>query len=70
MASARIIPPLLSLLVGLVISGIAWGLVRSRRQVVNDALMGTRDNLLLGFLILAAFILGACVTYFLLSISF
>jgi hypothetical protein len=48
---------------------VVWGLVQSQRQETDDALMGTRDNLLLGLLVLAAFILGACLTYFLLSIG-
>jgi ABC-type amino acid transport system permease subunit len=65
MQSARAVPLLLSILVGLVVSLIAWGLVRYLRTGPNDRPMETRDDLLVGLLILAAFIMGACVTYFL-----
>jgi hypothetical protein len=70
MTSVRVIPLLLSLLVGLLLGLIAWGLWRATSHESGGALMGTRDDLLLGLLLLAGFAIGVFLTYILLSISF
>jgi nitrate reductase gamma subunit len=69
MASARAIPALVSILIGLVVTLVGWGLLRARAHEPNDGQVGMRDDLLLWLLMLAAFILGACLTYFLLNIG-
>ena len=58
---------LLSLLVGLMIGLVAWGFVRSRRHMGNEALLRSPDGLLLGLLVLAAFAIGVFLTYLLLT---
>jgi nitrate reductase gamma subunit len=70
MSFAHTVPILLGIMVGLLIMLVAWGLLRSQRPEMNLALIGTRDDMLVWLLILAAFILGASVAYFLLSMSF
>jgi len=70
MASARSVPMLLVVLVGSLIVLLGWGVIRLRSQQGDDALMRTRDDLLWGLLILAAFILGSFMTYVLLRIGF
>jgi len=67
MSYTHAIPLLLSVLVGLVLGLVALGLLRYRSQASDDSLMGTRNDLLLGLLVLAAFALGAFVTYILIG---
>jgi len=67
MSPVHKIPMLLSVLVGLLLSLIVWGVLRARRHEAGGSLMGTWDNLLLGLLVLAGFGLGAFLTYLLLS---
>jgi hypothetical protein len=68
MSSVHMIPLLLSLLVGLLLGLIAWGLWQTAKQKSGVALMGTRDDLLLGLLLLAGFAMGVFMTYVLLSL--
>jgi hypothetical protein len=68
MSFVHMIPLLLSLLVGLLLGLIAWGLWRAAKQKSGIALMGTRDDLLLGLLVLAGFAMGVFMTYVLLSL--
>jgi len=70
MSSQNAIPILLSVLVGAVLGLVVWGLRRSRRHVVGDSVMGTRDDVLLGLLMLAAFALGVFLTYVLIGFNF
>lgn len=70
MSSVHAVPLLLSALVGLLLGLVAWGFLRTRGHQVGDALIGARDDVLLGLLVLAAFALGAFLTYVLLNISF
>lgn len=70
MSSLRMMPLLLSFLVGLLLGLIAWGLWRASRHEGGGALMGTRDDLLLGLLLLAGFAMGVFMTYVLLRIRF
>ena len=58
MLSAGATPMLLSLLVGLLIGLLGWGVARQRLPRHTGNLMEPRDDLLLGFLVLAAFSLG------------
>lgn len=68
MSSVHIVPLLLSLLVGLLLGLIAWGLWQAAKQGSGVTLMGTRDGLLLGLLLLAGFAMGVFMTYVLLSL--
>ncbi len=70
MASVPVIPVLLSLLVGLVLGLVTWGVVRSRSHMLGDARLGARGDILLGLLVLAAFALGVFLTYALMGFSF
>ena len=70
MSSQNAIPILLSVLVGAVLGLVVWGLRRSRRHVVGDAVMVTRDDALLGLLVLVAFALGVFLTYVLIGFNF
>lgn len=67
MSFAHTVPILLGILIGLLVGLVTGGLVRSRGQTGDVLTMGMRDDMLLWLLILAAFILGASVSYFLLS---
>ena len=70
MSSQNAIPILLSVLVGAVLSLVVWGLRRSRSHVVGDSVMETRDDVLVGLLVLAAFALGVFLTYVLIGFNF
>lgn len=70
MSSLHKIPVLLSILVGLVLGLVVWGLLRTRRHEPGSTLMGTWDGLLLGLLVLASITLGAFLTYLLFSTNF
>jgi hypothetical protein len=70
MSSPHAIPILLSVLVGAVLVLSVWGLQRSRSHVAGDSVMGTRGDVLLGLLVLAAFALGIFLTYVLIGFSF
>ncbi len=66
MISPHLALVLLSLMVGLLLGVMTWSQVRSRRHNASDG-PETRDDLLVAFLVLAAFGLGAFVTYVLLD---
>lgn len=67
MQSEQVIPFLLIFLVGLLLSFIGWGFWRSyRSQKPGGITSGTRDEILLGLLVLAAFSLGIFFAYALL----
>jgi hypothetical protein len=70
MSSPHAIPILLSILVGAVLGLVVWGLQRTRSHVVGDSVMGTRGDVLLGLLVLAAFALGVFLTYVLTGFNF
>ena len=59
-------PLLLSLLVGLTLGLAVWGLVRGQDREAGIVWSQTPDGLLIGLLALAAFAMGAFVTYVLL----
>jgi cytochrome c biogenesis factor len=64
------LPILLCVLVGAVLGLVVWGLQRSRSQAAGDSAMGTRGDLLLGLIVLAAFALGVFLTYVLIGFNF
>jgi hypothetical protein len=68
MQFARVIPLLLIILVSLVLGLVAWGFWRTRGQEVDGAPMAPRDDVLLGFLVLAALALVIFLTYALLGL--
>jgi|GEM_PF-930673 len=69
MLSAGATPMLLSLLVGLLIGLLGWGVARQRLPRHTGNLMEPRDDLLLGLLVLAAFSLGVFLTYLLITMA-
>ena len=62
-------PLLLSLLVGLTLGLTAWGLVRGQDHKTGTVWSQAPDGLLIGLLALAAFAIGAFVTYMLLIVA-
>jgi len=70
MLSVQVVPLLLGVLVGLLLSLVAWGFFRSRRHKMSDALMEARGDVLVGFLVLAAFALGVFLIYILIGPGF
>ena len=70
MSYRHAIPILLGILVAAVLSLVVWGLQRSRSHVVGDTVMGTRGDVLLGLVVLAAFALGIFLTYVLIGFNF
>jgi hypothetical protein len=69
MPSLHAVPVLLSVLVGLLLGLVGWGFWRARGHEANDDLMGRRDDVLLGLLVLAAFALGVFLAYTLLNLN-
>ncbi len=61
------IPFLLSLIVVVLLGLVTFGLFRARAQTTVSALIDTRDDLLLGLLVLAAFASGVFATLVLLA---
>jgi hypothetical protein len=68
MLSMQAIPLLLSMLVGLALGLVAFGLLRSRHQEQGDVLMGTHSDVLLALLVLGVFALGVFLTYVLIGL--
>ncbi len=69
MLSSHATPLLLSVLVGLLLGLVGWDVARGRLSREEAGTMDTRDGLLLGLLVLAAFTLGAFLTYLLLTFA-
>jgi hypothetical protein len=69
MLSVGATPMLLSLLVGLLIGFLGWGVARQRLPPRSGRLMEQRDDLLVGLLVLAAFSLGVFLTYLLITMA-
>lgn len=72
MSSMHAVPLLLSVLVGLLLCLVAWGLWQVHGHGGGDAALGTHGggDVLLWFLVLAAFALGVFLTYVLISVNF
>ena len=62
-----VIPLLLISLVALLFGLVAWGFWRTRGQEINGIPMASRDDVLLGFLVLAAVALVIFLVYALLG---
>jgi hypothetical protein len=62
-------PLMLSLLVGVTLGLAAWGLVRGHDREAGIVGFQKSDRLLIGLLALAAFAIGAFVTYVLLIVA-
>jgi nitrate reductase gamma subunit len=62
-----VIPILLGVLIGLVLALVTWGLWRSQNQRADNLLIGTRGDVLVWLLILAALTLGIFITYILMG---
>ena len=63
------IPVLLAILVGLLFGLLAWGFLRVRSHKAGEALVGVRDDVLTGLLVLAAFALGVFLTYMVIAVG-
>ncbi len=68
MQFVRVIPLILILLVALLLGLVAWGFWRARGQEINGISMTSRDDVLLGFLVLAAVALAIFLVYALLGL--
>ena len=64
MPSVFAAPLLLSVMIGLIVALLLWGLVRVRGRQGGDAALETHDELIIGFIVLAAFVLGVFLAYF------
>ncbi len=68
MQFVQVIPLLLVLLVALVLGLVAWGFWRTRGQEIGGAPISSRDDVLLGFLMLAVMALAIFLVYALLGL--
>ncbi len=68
MQLVRLIPLILILLIALLLGLVVWGFWRTRGQEIDDNLMTSRDDVLLGFLVLAAVALAIFLVYALLGL--
>jgi hypothetical protein len=69
MLSGHAILLLLTILVGLLIGLMMWGVYRARIRKADSVMPGSRDDVLLGLMILAAFSLGIFLTYALVGLT-
>jgi Flp pilus assembly protein CpaB len=68
MQFVRVIPLLLIMLVAFLLGLVAWGFWRARGEEISDMPMTSRDDVLLGFLVLAAVALVIFLAYALLGL--
>ena len=68
MQFVQVIPLLLIVLVALMLGLVAWGFWRARGQEIDVIPMTSRDDVLLGFLVLAAVALAIFLIYALLGL--
>jgi energy-coupling factor transporter transmembrane protein EcfT len=68
MQFVRVVPLLLTMLVAFLLGLVAWGFWRARGEEINDMPMTPRDDVLLGFLVLAAVALVIFLAYALLGL--
>ncbi len=72
MSPVSFIPLLLAILIGLLFSVVTWGtvrLVRLRRRTADDVPITQDDNVLVGLLIVAAFLLGMFFVFAFLGVA-
>jgi len=60
------IPLLLGIVVGVLLSVIAWSVIKARRQTTDDTTVDLQEQVLLWLLLVAVFGAGVFITYFLL----
>ena len=63
------VPVLLAILVGLLFALLAWGYLQLQSRRAGEALVGVRDDMLTGLLVLAAFALGIFLAYILIVVG-
>jgi uncharacterized membrane protein len=63
------IPLLLLILVGLMLSLVAWGVLRLRQRAVDDALPETDNLILVGLLVLGVLAFAVFLAYLMLGIG-
>lgn len=68
MVVEQAIPLLIGIVVGLLLSVIAWNVIRARRQTTGDTTVDLQAQLLLGLLLVAVFSAGVFITYLLLRL--
>lgn len=68
MSCASAVPVLMFMVTGLLLGLMGWGILRAWRNTDLDAFMETRDDILMGLLALAAFALGAFLTFLLVGL--
>ncbi len=68
MQLVRLIPLILILLIALLLGLVVWGFWRARGQGIDDNPITSRDDVLLGFLVLAAVALAIFLVYALLGL--
>ncbi len=61
-------PLLVGIVVGLLLSVIAWSVIKARRQTTVDTTVDLQAQLLLGLLLVAVFSAGVFITYLLLRL--
>ncbi len=59
-------PLLVGIMVGMLLSVVAWSVIQTRRQTSNDTTVGLQDRVLLLLLLIAVFGAGVFITYLLL----
>ncbi len=67
MPYAETVPFLLGVLITLLVGLLVWGLFRARARTSSNPPMGSRDDVFVGLLVLAAFAFGAFLTFILVS---
>lgn len=68
MSIVQIVPGLMGALIGVLFSVLVWSIWKMRGRSSSRAALDAQTNLLLWLLVLAAFALGAFVTYVLLRL--
>ncbi len=68
MQFVQVTPLILVMLVALLLGLVVWGFWRTRGQEINGIPMTSRDDVLLGFLVLAAVALAVFLVYALLGL--
>jgi hypothetical protein len=69
MPSVLAAPLLLAVMIGLIVVVLVWGLVRVRGRHGGDAALETQDELIVGFVVLAALVLAVSLAYFVAGIG-
>jgi len=68
MPGVQLIPLLIGILVGVLLSVAAWSIGRTRSTVFSDTTIDIQQQVLFWFLLVAVFVAGAFVTFVLLKL--